>query len=464
MDKYGEYVVNLHYEAMAWLISQRSRDERFGDFRMVPSNCNGDKDPNNYWDSDDDVDSSAVPDFNILPRGDLPLIIDHEKCKFLIKFEQPTAEEETNDNAKPVRAPEERRKPEPPIIIQRALKEEEEEAEEAEGDNEELPEPSIEFMQNVLNQVTKLYLEHQHSRKCRARYERYRGGGWYWSSEIHACRGLGSVALDKVQEDLLKRDLESFHEDKEFYVRMGLPYTRGYLFSGKPGTGKTSLINAISATYNRDLYYMNLKEVSDDAALQSAFNSVPKNAIIVFEDVDAQSAVVHSRERRFALRNIVRAAEAKRERERKEAKERDRIRKKLKKEAKKKREEAGEDPSESEEEDEAVVPPAPTFFPQEMEDTEDASSVIGMAGDIGGGVGFGDLKLGKMGGFGSDGFGASSLLGGFTLSTLLNCLDGHTLAEGTIIIMSTNHPEVLDPALIRPVGFQVPSLTYQSSR
>ena len=50
------------------------------------------------------------------------------------------------------------------------------------------------------------------------------------------------------------------------------------------------------------------------------------------------------------------------------------------------------------------------------------------------------------------GFGGklAELLSSVSLSTLLNCLDGYAMHEGTIIIMTSNHPEVLDPALIRP--------------
>lgn len=39
---------------------------------------------------------------------------------------------------------------------------------------------------------------------------------------------------------------------------------------------------------------------------------------------------------------------------------------------------------------------------------------------------------------------------GITLSGLLNCMDGLTAPDGAVIVMTTNHPELLDPALLRP--------------
>lgn len=38
----------------------------------------------------------------------------------------------------------------------------------------------------------------------------------------------------------------------------------------------------------------------------------------------------------------------------------------------------------------------------------------------------------------------------FSLATMLTVLDGHTLQEGIVFIMTTNHLEVLDPAVVRP--------------
>lgn len=40
--------------------------------------------------------------------------------------------------------------------------------------------------------------------------------------------------------------------------------------------------------------------------------------------------------------------------------------------------------------------------------------------------------------------------GGVTLSGLLNCLDGLTAPEAALIFMTSNHPETLDPAMVRP--------------
>ncbi|CAG8783338.1 2950_t:CDS:1, partial [Acaulospora colombiana] len=41
--------------------------------------------------------------------------------------------------------------------------------------------------------------------------------------------------------------------------------------------------------------------------------------------------------------------------------------------------------------------------------------------------------------------GSSDSYSMFSLSTFLSCCDGHILAEGIIIIMTTNHVEILDP-------------------
>ncbi|RGB37493.1 P-loop containing nucleoside triphosphate hydrolase protein [Rhizophagus diaphanus] len=112
---------------------------------------------------------------------------------------------------------------------------------------------------------------------------------------LSSVKGLNSVALDESLEKLLKKELDLFVNDKDFYERVGMPYRRGILLYGKPGTGKTSLINAISSHLSRNIYFLNLKNITDDNELSAAFSDVPENQIIVLEDVDTQTDVLHKR-------------------------------------------------------------------------------------------------------------------------------------------------------------------------
>ncbi|KAI9331746.1 hypothetical protein BDR26DRAFT_841135 [Obelidium mucronatum] len=452
MDRWSEPQENLHWKALAWLITLRSKHQTKGEYRMVPFVPENDDSGSESEQEEDGVDVSQVdiPHFNILPRGDRELEIEHDGCKFIVQFDL-SGNANNNDNGGDDKKNHREVNPminrEPPILIRRV-------------DNEVA---TLEWMQDFLNKVSKLYAKDQCSKKRRARYERPADYSyWTFVQNLRSVRGLSSVALDKTQEELLLKDLETFTNDKEFYKRMGLPYRRGYLFSGKPGTGKTSLINAISATYNRDIYYIDLQEIKSDNELQSAFSSVPKNAIIVFEDIDAQSGEVHSRERRFALKKVDRFRtfqEKRMERKKKKVEE-------LAEEDSDKDSDGEESNAEGDDNDDEEEKPAKKDKKAKktivdiVDDIQDdifsdfgdpsGGMLAGGFGGFGGGFGpslptgiggmdFGDLKLGKK-----------SLFTGFTLSMLLNCLDGHMLNENIMIIMTSNHPEVLDPALIRP--------------
>mmetsp|Transcript_27572 Transcript_27572/g.67054 ORF Transcript_27572/g.67054 Transcript_27572/m.67054 type:complete len:882 (+) Transcript_27572:118-2763(+) len=79
---------------------------------------------------------------------------------------------------------------------------------------------------------------------------------------------------------------------------------------------------------------------------------------------------------------------------------------------------------------------------------------ISLPGKKGGG-GYGGSKgkfggIGGLGGLGGFGGGFSMVKDPLNLSGLLNVLDGVVDTPGRILIMTSNHPEKLDPALIRP--------------
>jgi mitochondrial chaperone BCS1 len=98
-------------------------------------------------------------------------------------------------------------------------------------------------------------------------------------------RVLDSVVLEPGEREHLLQDVAQFRRSKQRYARLGVPYHRGYLFHGPPGTGKTSLVSALAAHFGLSIYTINLADFTD-RSLMSAVNQVPRNSVLLFEDVD----------------------------------------------------------------------------------------------------------------------------------------------------------------------------------
>lgn len=81
-------------------------------------------------------------------------------------------------------------------------------------------------------------------------------------------------------------DILTFKESQEWYNDRGIPYRRGYLLHGPPGTGKTSFIQSLASKVKMNVAILNLAAAADDDSLSSALIQLPKNCILVIEDVD----------------------------------------------------------------------------------------------------------------------------------------------------------------------------------
>eukprot|EP01040_Poterioochromonas_malhamensis_P009951 gene9951-10813_t len=113
----------------------------------------------------------------------------------------------------------------------------------------------------------------------------------YWREEARIdARPIDSVVLPSKTKDRLIQDIERFllPKTKQFYVRNGIPYRRSYLFYGVPGTGKTSMVQALAGHFHRNVCFLlpTHPEMTDDS-LREAIQRIPSNSIVVFEDIDA---------------------------------------------------------------------------------------------------------------------------------------------------------------------------------
>jgi len=70
--------------------------------------------------------------------------------------------------------------------------------------------------------------------------------------------------------DILNR-INFFMNNKQYYIDKGIPYTLGLMFYGEPGTGKTSFIKALANSLNRHIVEIPLKKITSCENLYEAF-------------------------------------------------------------------------------------------------------------------------------------------------------------------------------------------------
>lgn len=204
-------------------------------------------------------------------------------------------------------------------------------------------------------------------------------------------RDMSTVIFDKKAKQELLQDINEYlhPHTRRWYANHGIPYRRGYLFSGAPGTGKTSLTSALAGVFGLDIYVLSLLDPNmNESALMRLMSEVPSRCIVLLEDIDA----------------------------------------------------AGLNRPASE--------PKPRVGRRGKGDkAPEANALSTIPG----------ADQGAQNG------GNASAATSVSLSGLLNAIDGVSSQEGRILIMTTNSPESLDKALIRPgrvdmhIAFELPS-------
>jgi len=188
------------------------------------------------------------------------------------------------------------------------------------------------------------------------------------------------------KDDIMSR-LDFFIKNKTWYKQRGIPYTMGFLFYGEPGCGKTSTIKAIANYTQRHIVSVPLNKIKTAKELLNVFY----NTRINYQDIPL--------EKRLYILEDIDAADLK-----------DTVGERSEKDKVKDEEE------------------------NDSSNKEDSGVDLNFLGLLKNTAAF-DKK-----------FGVQKL----TLAALLEVLDGVMEMEGRMLIITTNYPEKLDKALIRP--------------
>ncbi len=127
-------------------------------------------------------------------------------------------------------------------------------------------------------------------------------------TEFNTNKNLSNVYGEQI--DVLRKRVELF-ANKDWYEKRGIPHTLGLFLTGPPGTGKTSVIKAISNHTKRHVFSISLKKTTTQTQLRDLFYNenikvkmndqyttitIPLSTrIYVFEDIDCLSDVLLSR-------------------------------------------------------------------------------------------------------------------------------------------------------------------------
>ncbi len=100
-------------------------------------------------------------------------------------------------------------------------------------------------------------------------------------------RPIESVVLKAGQMEMLLADMERFLVARKWYLERGIPYRRGYLLYGPPGSGKSSAVVALASKLRMNIATITLSGSSmGDDDLRSLMASTPNGAVILIEDID----------------------------------------------------------------------------------------------------------------------------------------------------------------------------------
>jgi len=138
---------------------------------------------------------------------------------------------------------------------------------------------SLSQMKKYIDKITEKYLENIHESRYNKKFvytliktksdgEDCRFDCWK-ESQFDTTRSFDNMFF--LQKSVVLEKIHFFLNNKEWYYKKGIPYTIGFGLHGPPGTGKTSFIKSLAKLTNRHIIVLSLKLIKTRRQLQEFF-------------------------------------------------------------------------------------------------------------------------------------------------------------------------------------------------
>ncbi|TIA89112.1 hypothetical protein E3P99_02216 [Wallemia hederae] len=99
-------------------------------------------------------------------------------------------------------------------------------------------------------------------------------------------RPWNSFFLPGDTKQYLLNDARDFLNSEDWFAHRGIPFRRGYLLYGIPGTGKSTSVHALASELNLPIYILLLSLNLDDSGLADMMRFLPSKCVLLIEDID----------------------------------------------------------------------------------------------------------------------------------------------------------------------------------
>lgn len=117
----------------------------------------------------------------------------------------------------------------------------------------------------------------------------YNYNGYWKLCDIKPFKDPRSLVLDQGVLDSIFNDTDRFLASRDWYESMSIPWRRGYLLHGSPGSGKSSLVLALASHVKMPVYVVNLADPDmSDSRLIEALSDMETNkpCVLLLEEID----------------------------------------------------------------------------------------------------------------------------------------------------------------------------------